>query len=75
MAERKDNEMLDRLSNDNYTTAEVSQAVGRKKEHWCRIRHKYITKYKLQVVKVGRKHYYKKDLVNKMIEQLLQDGD
>lgn len=68
-------EILDSLENDYYTTDQVAQAVGRKPQHWCRIRHKYITKYTLKVVRVGRKLYYEKKSVNAMIEKLLQDGD
>jgi hypothetical protein len=67
--------ILDRLSTEHYTTEEVAQAVGRKAEHWCRIRHKYIAKYGLQFVKVGRRYYYKKESINRMIETLLKDGD
>ena len=68
-------EALDKLLNDHYTTEQVAQAVGRKPEHWCRLRHKYAAKFGLEVVKLGRRHYYKKEPVNKMIDELLKNGD
>jgi hypothetical protein len=69
------NEALDKISNDYYTTEQVAQAVGRKPEHWCRLRHRYGAKYDLIVVKVGRRKYYKKEPVNKMVEELFKTGD
>jgi hypothetical protein len=68
-------EIIHRLSNEYYTTEQVAAAVGRKTEHWCRIRHRYIAKYNLPVVKVGRRLYYKKEAVHKMIDELLKTGD
>ena len=68
-------EILDKLLNDYYTTEQVAQAVGRKTEHWCRIRPKYVAKYNLKVIRVGRRHYYQKEPVNEMIKELLQNGD
>lgn len=67
--------ILDRLVRENYTTEEVAQAVGRTAEHWCRIRYKFIARYKLVVVKVGRRYYYKKKQVDQMIDDLLKNGE
>jgi hypothetical protein len=66
---------LDKLYTEHYTTEQVAQAVGRTAEHWCRIRHRYIAKYGLQVVKVGRRYYYKRQPVNSMIDQLVEEGE
>lgn len=68
-------EAINRLLTDNYTTEQVAQAVGRSVQHWCRIRHKFIVKHKLPVVKLGRRHYYQKEAVDRMIDQLLQNGE
>lgn len=68
-------EMIDRLLAENYTTEQVAQAVGRKPQHWCRIRHKFLTKFNLKCVKLGRRYYYNKVAVDKMIGQLLTNGD
>jgi predicted urease superfamily metal-dependent hydrolase len=67
--------VLDRLQSDYYTTEQVAAAVGRKPEHWCRIRHRYIAKYGLQAIRVGRRHYYSKKSVKKMMDDLLAQGD
>ncbi len=67
--------MMGRLLDENYTTEEVATAIGRKAVHWCRIRHKFIAKYELKAVKVGRRFYYEKTRVNKMIEQILATGE
>jgi len=67
--------ILDRLLAENYTTEQVANALGRTPEHWCRIRHHYIAKYKLKMVKIGRRHYYNKKTVDAMVEELLKNGE
>ena len=67
--------MLDKLSTEYYTTEQVAQAVGRKTEQWLRIRFKYVAKYNLAVIKIGRRYYYSKETVDPMIEALLCNGD
>jgi hypothetical protein len=74
VVEHKPN-LLNRLYSDYYTTEEVAKAVGRNPEQWCRIRHNYIQRYKLHVIKVGRNIYYEKKQINRMIEDLLKNGD
>lgn len=68
-------EIIDRLIQDNYTTEQVAQAVGRTPQHWCRIRHRFITKFNLKCVKLGRRFYYHKPEVDRMVGQLLTNGD
>jgi hypothetical protein len=68
-------DLLNRLHTDYYTTEEVAKAVGRNPEQWCRIRHNYITRFKLHVIKVGRNLFYEKHSANRMIEELLKNGD
>lgn len=67
--------IIDKLLKDNYTTEQVAGAVGREVGHWSRIRHRYVAKYNLRVIKIGRRHYYQKGPVDAMVTQILQDGD
>ena len=67
--------LIEKLASDHYTTFQVARAIGRTAEHWCRIRHRYIVKYNLKVVQIGRKYWYQKEPVDKMIEKILTDGD
>jgi hypothetical protein len=65
----------ERLLEENYTTEQIALAVGRMPEQWSRIRHRYIAKYDLKVIRVGRRNYYNKETVDNMIEELLENGD
>lgn len=71
----KDVPIIEKLLKDNYTTQQVAFAVGRRPIHWSRIRHRFIAKYNLRVIKIGRSYYYKKEDVDRMVEDLLKNGD
>lgn len=68
-------QIIDKLSIEYYTNEQVAFAVGRKPEYWRRIRSKYIVKYNLHVIKVGRRLFYLKTSVDAMIRDMLENGD
>lgn len=66
---------LETFSEFFYTTQEVAAMTGRTENSWCRVQPKYIAKYDLESVWIGRRKFYKKPPVDAMYRDLIKHGD